>query len=132
MDNRTLGIIYAIKKGDNTARQNIIDFMSKYSDTPKEYYTDYNLIPLIEATFVDYLKTADNPSFDVWQYFDAKGRSRNFQQFYPDRAVEFQKTSEGFGIDTDAIISALALTTVRKDGKYVNGFRDYTEEVQDG
>lgn len=128
MTDRTLGIIYAIKQGNLTARQNIVEFMSRYDGVSKNYYCDANLIPLIEETFLDYLETADDPVSDVRQYFASKGKARNFYRFYPARAAQYEEKQQSFGMDTDAVIAALCLTDVMKDGKYVNGFRELKED----
>ena len=66
MDNLTLGIIYAVKHSGKTAKESIVDFLSEYTATPKEHYSDGELVRIIRDAFVDYLKTADNPAFDVW------------------------------------------------------------------
>ena len=83
MDNLTLGIIYAVKHSGKTAKESIVDFLSEYTATPKEHYSDGELVRIIRDAFVDYLKTADNPAFDVWQYFDAKRQQENFKDVFP-------------------------------------------------
>ena len=110
MENMTLKLIYALKSGKykrGTLEKNAIAFMSEYTDTPEEYYTDSMLKSIARQAFIDYLRTADNPAFDVWQYFDAKNFRDN---------------------DTYGILSALQLTRVKNDnGEYVNGFRSVKE-----
>lgn len=69
MDDLTLGIIDAVKRGKKSGKESIIDFLSEYTGTPKEHYSDSKLIQIIRNAFIDYLKTADNPAFEVWQYF---------------------------------------------------------------
>ena len=81
MNDLTLGLIYAVKHSEKSARESIIDFLSEYTGTPKEYYSDNELVRIIRDSFVDYLKTADKPAFDVWQYFDAKRQQLLFQLF---------------------------------------------------
>lgn len=124
MDDLTLGIIDAVKYSGKSAKESIIDFLSEYTGTPKEYYSDGELIRIIRNAFVDYLKTADNPSFEVWQYFDAKRQQENFKDVFPEQQKKYAERDNCMDIDTEAIISAFRLTRVQKDGKYVNGFRE--------
>lgn len=124
MNDLTLGLIYAIKHSEKSAKESIIDFLSEYTGTPKQYYSDNELVQIIRDSFVDYLKTADKPSFDVWQYFDAKRQQENFKEVFPDQAKKYAKRDGKMDIDTEAIISAFRLSRVQENGKYVNGFRN--------
>lgn len=124
MDNLTLGIIDAVKRGKKSGKESIIDFLSEYTGTPKEHYSDGELIRIIRNAFVDYLKTADNPAFDVWQYFDAKRQKENFKDVFPEQHKKYAERDNCMDIDTEAILSAFRLARVQKDGKYVNGFRE--------
>lgn len=124
MDDLTLGIIDAVKRGKKSGKESIIDFLSEYTGTPKEYYSDGELIRIIRNAFVDYLKTADNPAFDVWQYFDAKRQQENFKDVFPEQHKKYAERDNCMDIDTEAILSAFRLACVQKDGKYVNGFRE--------
>lgn len=125
MDNLTLGIIYAVKHSGKTAKESIVDFLSEYTATPKEHYSDRELVRIIRDAFVDYLKTADNPAFDVWQYFDAKRQQENFKDVFPVQQKKYEERDNLFDIDTEGIISALRLSHVKENGNYVNGFRDW-------
>lgn len=82
------------------------------------------LIQIIRNAFIDYLKTADNPAFEVWQYFDAKRQQENFEDVFPAQHKKYAERDNCMDIDTEAILSAFRLTCVQKDGKYVNGFRE--------
>ena len=124
MNDLTLGIIHAIKQGDKSAKESIIDFLSEYTGTPKEYYSTGELVRIIRDSFIDYLKTADNPAFDVWQYFDAKRQQENFKDIYPEQQRKYAERDGKMDIDTEAIISAFRLSRVQKNGMYVNGFRE--------
>lgn len=124
MDNLTLGIIYAVKRCEKSAKESIIDFLSEYTGTPKEYYSDREIIRIIRYSFVDYLKTADKPAFDVWQYFDAKRQHENFKDVFPVQQKQHAERCGLLDIDTEAIISALRLAKVKDNGLYVNGFRE--------
>lgn len=125
MNDLTLGIIYAVKQSDKPTRESIIDFLAEYTGTPKEYYSDNELVQIIRDSFVDYLKTADKPAFDVWQYFDAKRQQENFKDVFPDQYKKYAECDGKMDIDTEAIISAFRLSHVQENGKYVNGFREW-------
>lgn len=128
MDNLTLGIIYAVKHSGKTAKESIVDFLSEYTATPKEHYSDNELVRIIRDAFIDYLKTADNPAFDVWQYFDAKRQQENFKDVFPVQQKKYAERDNLFDIDTEGIISALRLSHVKENGNYINGFRDWEEK----
>lgn len=127
MNDLTFGLIYAVKHSEKSAKESIIDFLSEYTGTPKQYYSDNELVRIIRDSFVDYLKTADNPAFDVWQYFDAKRQQENFKDVFPEQHKKYAERDNCMDIDTEAILSAFRLACVQKDGKYVNGFRDWKE-----
>lgn len=127
MDNLTLGLIYAVKHSGKSAKESIIDFLSEYTATPQEHYSDGELVGIIRSAFVDFLKTADNPAFNVWQYFDAKRQQENFKDIFPEQQKRYAKRDGKMDIDTEAIISALRLSHVQENGKYINGFRDWKE-----
>ncbi len=100
----TLEWIYALKRRDeNTLTERTIGFLSEYSGTPIDYYDNETVRQFVRSSFIDYLRTADNPAFAVWQYFDC-------QKYHPD--------------DTEALMASLLLAQVRDDSGYVNGFRD--------
>lgn len=128
MDDLTLGIIDAVKRGKKSGKESIIDFLSEYTGTPKEYYSDGELIRIIRNAFVDYLKTADNPAFDVWQYFDAKRQQENFKDVFPEQQKKYAERDGKMDIDTEAIVSALRLSHVQENGKYINGFREWNND----
>lgn len=128
MDNLTIGIIYAIKNGMKGPCENIVSFLSAYTGTPREYYDDVELKKILQQSFIDYLKTADNPSFDVWQFFEAKRHRENYREIFPKHAKEQEEKLHFLDDDSEAIISALRMTAVQKDGKYINGFYNYKLE----
>lgn len=125
MNDLTLGLIYAVKhNAGKTAKESIIDFLFEYTGTPKEYYTERELVRIIRDSFIDYLKTADNPAFDVWQYFDAKRQKENFKEIFPKQHEQYSKRDDCFDIDTEGILSAFRLSKVKENGQYVNGFKN--------
>ncbi len=128
MDNLTLGIIYAVKHSGKTTKESIIDFLSEYTGTPKEYYSDKEIVRIVRNAFIDYLKTADNPAFDVWQYFDAKRQQENFMDVFPDQQKKYAERDGMMDIDTESIVTAFRLSHVKENGNYVNGFRDLEEK----
>ena len=44
MDDLTLGLIYAIKHSKKSAKEYIVDFLSEYTGTPKEHYSDREVV----------------------------------------------------------------------------------------
>lgn len=107
MDDLTLGIIDAVKRGKKSGKESIIDFLSEYTGTPKEYYSDGELIRIIRNAFVDYLKTADNPAFEVWQYFDAKRQQENFKDVFPEQHKKYAERDNCMTIIQHVSLTAL-------------------------
>ena len=106
MDDLTLHLIYGLKEykfNRRTIKEEAISILSEYTETPEKYYTDKEIERISQLVFVDFLRTADNPAFEVREFFEAK-------KFGND--------------DTFAILNALRLTQVRDENGYVNGFRD--------
>ena len=113
MNDLTLGLIYAVKHSGKSAKESIIDFLSEYTGTPKQYYSDNELVRIVRDSFVDYLKTADNPAFEVWQYFDAKRQQENFKDVFPEQHKKYAERDNCMDIDTEAILSAFRLACVQ-------------------
>lgn len=128
MDNLTLGIIYVVKNGKKSSKESIVDFLSEYTGTPKEYYSDKEIVRIVRNAFVDYLKTADNPAFEVWQYFDAKRQQENFKDVFPEQHKKYEERDGLMDIDTESIVAAFRLSNVKENGNYVNGFREWEKE----
>ena len=133
MDDMTLGIIYAIKQPHGeTIKKSIINFMSDCTGTEKKYYSEETIKQILRNAFIDYLKTSDNPAFDVWQYFDAKRQRENFKDVFVEKFKEFLERKGEMDDDTEAIISALRRSKVKGEtGKFINGFRDMEEKNND-
>ena len=79
MNNMTRDFIYAIKQSPYNNEEKEIYFspvetakkyMSEATDTPEKYYTDNLMFSIVRDKFEDYLKTADNPAFAVWELFE--------------------------------------------------------------
>lgn len=128
MDNLTLGIIYAVKNSEKSAKESIIDFLPGYTKTPKEYYSDRKFAWIIRNAFIDYLKTADNPAFDVWQYFNTKRQLEDFREVFPAQQRKCAERNNLLDSDTEGIISAFRLSQVRDGDAYVNGFREWKND----
>jgi len=109
MNDLSLGFIYAIKENKaEDLKASAINFLSAYSGTDPQWYTDQEFDRITRSVFVDYLDSAKRPSYAVIQFFDAK------RMWHWD--------------DIQAILSVLQLSQVRNDaGEYVNGFRDMEE-----
>lgn len=53
MNDLTLGLIYAVKHSEKSAKESIIGFLSEYTGTPKQYYSDNELVRIIRDSFVE-------------------------------------------------------------------------------
>lgn len=119
MTDVTLGLIYALKHRDKSYDEAVIDFYSKLSGTDPKYYGKETLVNIAIDAIRDYISTADNPSFVLYElfeymHFDCK-RLYKIEKDFDDRVRE-------------AIWATLEMTRVRDNGGYVNGFRDLKEE----
>jgi len=109
MEDRTIKFIRAIKGGIEfrpTIEETAVAFMSDYSGVPESRYTNDLLFKIVKDFFLDFLKTADNPSFEMWRFFDVKYKAFETRD------------------DTYAMLVTMQLAQVRNDDGYVNGFRD--------
>lgn len=106
MDNLTLNLIYALKQRrfeKGTLIEEAIAFLSEYTITPPQYYTDSEMERISQMVFVEYLRTARNPAFEVERFFEIQNRHRN---------------------TTLAILECLRNTQVRDEHGFINGFRE--------
>ena len=115
MDNSTLGTIYALKHTNKEYDEAVIDWWSEYTGTPAEHYGEESLTKIAQNVFADYIKTADNPSFEVWNLFDSM--RFDYKLLYKPEG-SFDKRVR------NAIWVALVGTRVRNNGNYINGFRE--------
>lgn len=118
MDDSTIGTIYALKHADKEYDEAVTDYWSKYTGTPAKHYGEESLTKIAQSVFIDYIKTADNPSFEVWNLFDSI--RFNYKLLHTPKE-SFDKRMR------DAIWIALVRTTVRRNGNYVNGFRELND-----
>lgn len=104
MEKFTQDFIFGLKNNDDkTYVEAATTVMSQLTNTPAEYYNENNLTEIAIQKFTDFLTTADNPSYEVHEYFH-----RHF--------------NEGKSM-LDSILATLMLVQVRKNGEYVNGFK---------
>lgn len=109
MDKMNCGVIYAVKmniKGDHY--DSIASFMSKYTDTPINCYTHSILETILSRAVAELLDNLEYPSsfwFEYWHF----------------------KQSPWNRTDFGAICAAMSTIQIKKDGKYINGFRPFEE-----
>lgn len=121
MDNRTAEVIMVLKGNHNLADNLPEDTpqMGAYLQDLALYLSDDCMCPfhiyaknpglmtsVIQNAVTDYIKACENPSFFVWEYFDAKRQ-------WGDRYT-----------DDQCWCVALTMTAVRDNAHYVNGFCD--------
>ena len=116
IDKMYQGIIWIIKN-KGYSREAIIDFMHEYTNTPKEYYTDYIFSQIMEQTMIEAVRYALYPSSIISDYFCWKKDPWNYNEF-------------------EAICAALGNIKVREkdietgDYYYINGFSEVMEEFE--
>ena len=105
MDKMTCGIIYVVKMNlEGDRYKSIANFMSKYTNTPIEHYTNSLLETILSNAVAGLLDDLKHPSSFWFNYC-------RWQQ-YPWNMNDFE-----------AICAALSEITVKdKDGNYINGF----------
>ncbi len=106
MNDTTLELIYALKRRNyekDTLLDEAIAFLAAYTCTPIGYYNEAEMGRIAQMAFVDYLKTARNPAYEVQRFFDIFNRNSN---------------------TTATILECLRSTQVRDENGYINGFRE--------
>lgn len=120
MEDSTIGTIYALKHVDKSYDDSVIEFWSKYTETPPEYYRTETLMKIAKMVMEDYMNTADNPRLVMYcllenMRFDCEHLIKE-EETFDDRVRR-------------AIWETLTMTKVKDDnGNYVNGFRELEEE----
>ena len=103
MEDRTIGIIYALKQGKYSPDMNICMFMSEWSDTDWNYQGRDSIDDVLRRAVVDYLECCGN-KYEISRYFyNASLWIRN---------------------EYDRMILFLQHIQVRENENYVNGMRD--------
>ena len=59
---------------------------------------------------------------------DAKRQQENFKDVFPEQQKKYAERDGKMDIDTEAIVSALRLSHVQENGKYINGFREWNND----
>ena len=124
MTDLDLGIIYSIKhlNEGETCKERIKNFLYKYTDTPKEHpYSDPELYRILVETVKSYMETAESPRLDMYNFFDCL-KVTNPLIGNP----EEQKIVREYVMN--AMIGMLDMARVKRDGEYVNGFREMRKE----
>ena len=124
MTDLDLGIIYSIKhlNEGETCKERIKNFLYKYTDTPKEHpYSDPELYRILVETVKSYMETAESPRLDMYNFFDCL-KVTNPLIGNP----EEQKIVREYV--RNAMIGMLDMARVKRDGEYVNGFREMRKE----
>lgn len=115
MLNSTIETIYALKNGDKPFDKAVAEYWSKYSGCPVEYYDERILMRIAQEVFLDYIHTADNPRYEVWNLFENMRFDCN----------RLYKSEDSFDNRIrNAIWTTLMLTDVRNNDGFVNGFRE--------
>ena len=126
MTDLDLGIIYSIKhlNEGETCKERIKNFLYEYTDTPKEYpYSDTELYRILVETVKSYMETAESPRLDMYNFFDCL-KVTNPLIGNP----EEQKIVREYVMN--AMIGMLDMARVKRDGEYVNGFREMRKEYK--
>ena len=115
MEKMTEDFIYALKRDKDSPnlKEAAIKFMMDYTDSPRESYRIGNLYNITKQFFLDYIKTGDAWEL-MYHFFDHKKIVRNCRDFI----------SETYYPNDDliAMLTALSMVRVKKDGEYINGF----------
>ena len=124
MTDLDLGIIYSIKylnKGE-TCKERIKNFLYEYTDTPKEYpYSDTELYRILVETVKSYMETAESPRLDMYNFFDCLKVTNPFLSNPEEQRIVREYVM-------NAMIGMLDMARVKRDGEYVNGFREMRKE----
>lgn len=124
MSDLDLGIIYAIKhlgEGD-TCKERIKNFLRKYSGVPNEYeYSDEELYRILVETVKNYMGTTESPRLAMYDFFDCLKVTNPLIGNPEEQKLVREYVMNG-------MMGMLEMAQVRRDGKYVNGFREMRED----
>ena len=104
MTDKTLGIIYAIKRSGKVWNQAVAEWMADYSGSPVEEYTETVINKILKEAFVDYISTCDKPDVELYEFLCL---------------IE----SQGMHSLGYYIANILGMTQVKDCDKFVNDFR---------
>lgn len=110
LEKKSIGVIYAVKNAFGDEKEKAIaSFMSKYTDTPIEFYTPYHIHTILISAVVDLLNHMKYPGSFFANYSRYKEYPWNMSDF-------------------EAICAAINEVPVRKKNpqtdlyEYINGF----------
>lgn len=121
MEDIELGIIYALKRGED-----VIDFLSEYTGTPKEHYSEKKIYEFLTSVFKGYIENADSPRLALYDFFSSLHVTNPFLGNQEEQKIVRKYVTKG-------IITALQSAQVREqdketgEWKYINGFRPLSE-----
>ena len=124
MTDLDLGIIYSIKhlNEGETCKERIKNFLYKYTDTPKEHpYSDPELYRILVETVKSYMETAESPRLDMYNFFDCLKVTNPLIGNPEEQKIVREHVM-------NAMIGMLDMARVKRDGEYVNGFREMRKE----
>ncbi len=101
---KTIGIIYAIKRSGKVWNQAVAEWMADYSGSSVEEYTETALNNIMKEAFGDYISSCDNPEREVRDLLDMIGRNGSYSIGHH-------------------LANVLAITQVKEGERFVNGFR---------
>ena len=107
MTDHTINIIKSIKRSGKVWSQAVAEYMSEYSGSPVEEYTETELNRILKEAFLDYLTTCDSPSMEIRGLLDLMENNGLHSIGYH-------------------IANVLGMVEVKDGDKYVNGFRNYS------
>lgn len=116
MEKMYQGIIWTVKHYEHS-REAIIDFLHKYTSTPKEYYTNNIIDRIMEQTMLEVIRYNLNPVSILFEYFSWMKDPWNYSHF-------------------EAMCAAIGGVQVREkdtetgDYHYINGFSEVMEEFE--
>lgn len=110
MNNKTLGIIYAIKRSEKQWDKAVSEYMADYSGSPNKEYSEWELNRIMRVAFIDYIETCDKPYAEVRELLEIMDRYSGYSMGH-------------------YLANVLGQTKVKEQGKYVNGFRDVLKDT---
>ena len=112
MKDVTNGLIYAIKRSGKPWNQAVAKYMSNYSGSPIEEYTETVINLILKQAFVDYIETCDDPEREVSDLLD-------FIQCDGSHSLGYY------------LAMVLGNTQVRDGDRFVNGFSECKEDYSE-
>ena len=104
MTDKTLGIIYAIKRSGKAWNQAVAEWMADYSGSPVEAYTEIILNKILKEAFIDYVSTCDRPDIEIYELLSCIDKNGSYSLGH-------------------CIAIVLELARVKNGDEFVNGFR---------